>query len=213
MTRGTVTDGAGRSFWDRHASTYDRSMRLLGRPMPRMTELVLEEVRGLDEVLEIGAGTGLLTVPLARGVRRLVATDYSAGMLEKLRSRVGAEHLENVEVLGRDLAALDFEPGRFDAVVCANVLHLVPDIGAALRAMRAVVKPGGKLLVPTFCHGQSVKSRWISRALAVAGFPQRRRLTTTTLAAAVEGAGFRVVAAVLVAGPLPIGFVSATVGR
>ena len=46
-----------------------------------MTELVLEEVRGLDEVLEIGAGTGLLTVPLARAVRRLVATDAAVAGL------------------------------------------------------------------------------------------------------------------------------------
>lgn len=204
------TSGDGRTFWNRHASSYDRSMRWLGRPLPRMTELVLDEVRGLDEVLEVGAGTGLVTVPIARAVARLVATDYAEGMLERLRARITTEGLENVEVLARDVAALGFAPERFDAVVCANVLHLVPDMDAALSALRAAVKPSGKLIAPTFCHGQSAKSRWVSRALALAGFPQRRRLTMTTLAAAVERAGFHVVKTDLIAGPLPIGFVTAT---
>lgn len=53
-----MTDG-DRSYWDKHAKNYDRSMMsLLGRPIPRMVELAGEATRGLGRVLEVAAGTG-----------------------------------------------------------------------------------------------------------------------------------------------------------
>ena len=42
-----------RDYWDRHARNYDRSMALLGRPIPRMVELAGEATRGLGRVLEV----------------------------------------------------------------------------------------------------------------------------------------------------------------
>lgn len=65
---------AGRSYWDKHAKNYERSMSLLGRPMPRMVELAGEATRGLERVLEVAAGTGLVTRGLAASAREVVAT-------------------------------------------------------------------------------------------------------------------------------------------
>ncbi len=69
-----MSDG-DRSYWDKHAKNYDRSMSLLGRPIPRMIELAAEATRGLERVLEVAAGTGLVTPALAGGAREVVATD------------------------------------------------------------------------------------------------------------------------------------------
>jgi ubiquinone/menaquinone biosynthesis C-methylase UbiE len=55
------TNHKDREYWDKHAKNYDRSMSLLGRPMPRMVELACEATRGLGSVLEVAAGTGLVT--------------------------------------------------------------------------------------------------------------------------------------------------------
>jgi phosphatidylethanolamine/phosphatidyl-N-methylethanolamine N-methyltransferase len=44
-----------RAYWERHAKRYDASLRILGRPMPRMLELTVEAVRGAEVVLE-GSG-------------------------------------------------------------------------------------------------------------------------------------------------------------
>jgi ubiquinone/menaquinone biosynthesis C-methylase UbiE len=44
------------------------------------------------------------------------------------------------------LCALRFDDGTFDAVVAANVLHLVPDLPGALAALRRVLKPGGRII-------------------------------------------------------------------
>lgn len=131
-----------RNYWDKHAKNYDRSMALFGGPIPRMVELVGEAVRGATRVLEVAAGTGLVTPALAAGAEEVIATDYSASMVAALEHRVRDAGLGHVRCEQADLYALRFEPETFDAVVAANVLHLVPDLpGSGCLAARAA--PGG----------------------------------------------------------------------
>lgn len=206
---GEPRDDGGRGFWERHAGRYDASVRWLGRPMSRMTGIVAASVAGADRVLEVAAGTGLVTGAIARSAREVVATDYAAAMVGQLRKRVRDEGLANVRCEQADMADLPYAEGSFDVVVAANVLHLVPDLGSALASVRRVLAPGGRLVAPTFCHDQTALSWIISRLAAFTGFPGRRRLTLKRLAEAIESAGLRVVRAELVPGPIPIGFAEA----
>lgn len=204
-----MTDG-DRRYWDKHAKNYDRSMSLLGRPIPRMVELAGEATRGLGRVLEVAAGTGLVTPALAAGAGEVIATDYSSEMVAALERRVRDARIANVRCEKADLYALRFDDGTFDAVVAANVLHLVPDLPGALAALRRVVKPGGRIVVPTFCHDETAVSWIVSRALAVTGFPGHRRFTAKSLRQAVEDAGVRVARTETLPGLIPIGYVDGT---
>lgn len=206
-----MTDG-DRSYWDKHAKNYERSMALLGRPIPRMVELAGEAVRGAERVLEVAAGTGLVTPALAAGAGEVIATDYSAAMVATLERRVRDAQVANVRCEQADLYALRFDDASFDAVVAANVLHLVPDLPSALAALRRVLKPGGLLVVPTFCHDETALSWVVSRALAVTGFPGHRRFTAKSLRQAVEEAGVRVTRTETLPGLIPIGYVEGTFG-
>jgi len=101
-------------------------------------------------VLEVGSGTGVMTRYLASR-ERLVATDLDADYVELLR-RTYADK-PNVEVRPLDLSRLAENglPRReFDTVVCSNVLEHVEDDAGALRAMRELLAPGGRvvLIVP-----------------------------------------------------------------
>ncbi len=203
---------ADQSYWDKHAKNYDRSMALLGGPIPRMVELAGEAVRGLERVLEVAAGTGLVTPALAAGAGEVVATDYSPEMVSALERRVRDAKVTNVRCGQADLYALRFDDGTFDAVVAANVLHLVPDLPGALAALRRVVKPGGRIVVPTFCHDETALSWVVSRALAVTGFPGHRRFTAKSLRQAVEDAGVTVTRMETLPGVIPIGYVDGTCG-
>lgn len=206
-------DLTGREYWNRHARNYDRSMAILGGPIPRMVELAAEAVRESARVLEVAAGTGLVTTSLARAAKEVIATDYAAAMVATLESRVKREQFTNVRCEQADLYALRFEPGSFDAVVAANVLHLVPDLETALAALVRMLKPDGRLVVPTYCHDETIASRALSRLLAVTGFPGHRRFTLQKLRAAVEASGVQVMRVELLPGLIPIGYVEGTAPR
>ncbi len=196
-----------RRYWERHAAKYDLSLRPLGRPLPRMLELIAEAVSGRARVLEVAAGTGLVTPVLAKAAGAVIATDYAAAMVDRLREKVVATGSTNVECRQADLYALPFEPGTFDAVVAANVLHLVPDLNAALAALIGMLRPGGILVAPTFCHDETRLSWLVSRLLAVTGFPGHRRFTVGSLSAALATAGLVVDRCEAIPGLLPIGYV------
>ena len=200
-----------RAYWDRHSKNYARSMRLLGKPLPRVLELTEAAVSGATDVLEVAAGTGLFTERIAPRVQRLVATDYSAGMVDLLAANVRQRGLVNVECRQADLYNLDYPAHSFDVVVAANVLHLIPDLPAGLACLRRVVRPGGKLIVPTFCHDETLISRVLSRALALTGFPGHRRFTSSTLSAALQNEGLRATRLETVPGVIPIAYTEAVV--
>jgi phosphatidylethanolamine/phosphatidyl-N-methylethanolamine N-methyltransferase len=197
-----------RDYWNRHAARYDTSMRLFGGPMPRALDLTAEAVRGAEHVLEIAAGTGLVTERIARVAARVTATDYAEGMVEALRARVERAGLANVTCMQADVHALPFAPGTFDAVVAANVLHLLPDLAGALAAMVRAVRPGGVVVVPTFCHAETRLGGVVSRLLGLTGFPGARRLTVAELVAAVEAAGVSVTTVETIPGVFALGFVA-----
>ena len=98
--------------------------------------------------LELGCGTGLVSFALQDRFSRIVLADTSAGMLEVLREKVTAAGLESVfEPRAYDLTTDPLPPDRFDAVYSSMVLHHIPDTRLALMASRALMRPGGYLLV------------------------------------------------------------------
>jgi SAM-dependent methyltransferase len=110
-------------------------------------------VRRLDpnDVLELGAGTGILTRHLLDVVHRtaqIVATDGSDAMLDMARRRLGAD--PRVEFQTVDPTSLPFEPAAFDVVVCQLELMIPADKPAALREARRVLRRGGTLLFSTW---------------------------------------------------------------
>lgn len=197
----------GRGYWERHAKRYDRSTRFLSR----MLELAVEAARGKARVLEVAAGTGLITTAIAPVVGELIATDYAAAMVEQLEVRVRDDGLANVRCEQADIYNLQFDSGSFDAVFAANVLHLVPDLEGALASLRRVVKPGGLLVAPTYLHRETLRASILSRAFALTGFPGRRRFTAESLRRALEDAGLGIRREDVIPGPFPVGFLEASV--
>ncbi len=202
-----------RDFWEKRAAQYDRvATGLFGRPLPRVLELVANGVSGADTVLEVAAGTGLITAAIAPCVRRVVATDYSDNMLAILQQRMQAAGISHVEAVHRDIYALGYPAGSFDVVIAGNVLHLVPDLEKALDALSYVLRPGGKLIAPTFVHGETRLSRLVSRLVVTfLGQPVHRRLTTGSLRQALEDRGLQVSRHETIPGVIPVAYVEGIV--
>lgn len=200
---------ADRDFWERAAPRYDRVAKgLLGRPLPRMVELTAAGVSGAGAVLEVAAGTGLLTAAIAPRVGRVVATDFADNMLVVLRERMKRAGISNVETARRDIYALGYPPGSFDAVVAGNVLHLVPDLDRAVHGLCSVLRPGGKFIAPTFVHDETLRSKVLSRLFA-AFMVMHRRFTAASLRDALGRNGLRITRSETIPGPIPVAYVEA----
>ena len=198
-----------RHFWEQKAPQYDRVAKgVFGRPLPRVLELTASGVSGAETVLEVAAGTGLMTAAIAPRVRHVVATDYADNMLALLRERMKSAGISNVEATHRDIYALGYPPASFDVVVAGNVLHLVPDLERALGALCHVLRPGGKLITPTFVHDETALAWVASRVLAYAlGQPMHRRFTAASLRHALEQQGLRITRAETIPGVIPVAYV------
>ena len=121
---------------------------------------LVQQARG--RVLEIGAGTGLNLRHYADDAE-LVLSEPDAAMAERLRRRVAGRRRPATVVLA-PAEALPFADGEFDTVVSTLVLCTVPDQAAALREIRRVLRPGGRLLFMEHIRSDSPRwARWQDR--------------------------------------------------
>lgn len=128
-------------------------------------------------VLDAGAGTGRVALAAAERVGpggSVVALDLQPAMLDRIAARAAARGLRNVRVVcGPVERAPDVlgPGGRFDRVFLVTVLGEVPDRAAALRALHALLRPGGILSVTEFLPDPHFQPRGSVRRLAeAAGF-------------------------------------------
>jgi SAM-dependent methyltransferase len=106
-------------------------------------------LKGGESVLEIGCGTGALTVPVAEAIGergRLVAVDISEPMLGAARQRVAERGLSNVALLHGDAQVFMLEPAAFDLATSRMGVMFFADPAAAFRNIKGALKPGGRLV-------------------------------------------------------------------
>jgi SAM-dependent methyltransferase len=111
------------------------------------------------DVLEVGAGTGLLWTRLSPAGRSLTVTDFSPAMCTRLRSIPGAR------VARCDATRLPFRDGGFDAVIANHMLYHVDDPSSALAEFARVLRGGGRLATAT--NGRGHLTELIALAAAV----------------------------------------------
>jgi ubiquinone/menaquinone biosynthesis C-methylase UbiE len=129
---------------------------------PWMAEqLDYEHTTGMD-VLDVGCGQGIDLVRYARAGARVTGIDLTPRHVELARQHLDAAGLEGEVVLG-DAEQLPFEDGSFDRVSSNGVLHHTPDIAAALREIRRVLRPGGEARV--IVYNRASFHYWISQVL------------------------------------------------
>ena len=136
-------------IWDRVAPLYDLAVSTLNRRVYDGTGAVVARlIRPGDTVLECACGTGAIAAAIAPACARVVATDFSEGMLKQARKKLA--RFPHVVVEQADITDLHYADDSFDAVVAGNVIHLLPEPGDALKEIKRVVRPGGTIIVPTY---------------------------------------------------------------
>ena len=157
------------AMFDEVAARYDVTNTVLSLGLDRGWRTAVRDALQLEpgqRVLDLAAGTATSSAALARTGADVVGCDFSLGML-----RIGqqAGH-EGVELVAGDALRLPFADASYDAVTISFGLRNTADVDLALREMRRVVRPGGRLVVcefshPTWAPFRSVYDNYLMRAL------------------------------------------------
>jgi SAM-dependent methyltransferase len=141
-------EAEGHEGWDEYAPFYDwENARTLGRRDLPFWRNLATHVGG--RVLELGCGTGRLTIPLGRAGVPIVGIDRSTPMLARARQRVSRSRLQSkVQLVRGDIRALPFRKrAPFDMVMAPygmlQSLLRERDLAATLDAVHAVLRRGG----------------------------------------------------------------------
>ena len=138
-------------FWDKISPLYDLFENVYNHRVYAETgEKVAEFIDPSDDVLECACGTGAITICIAKKCKSLIATDFATGMLKQAARK--CRKYDNVSFKRVDITNIKCRDARFDKAVAGNVIHLLPDPGKALTELERVVKPGGKIIIPTYIN-------------------------------------------------------------
>jgi ubiquinone/menaquinone biosynthesis C-methylase UbiE len=183
LTGGVALVGAA-LWWRWNPSACPYSQRFwVEAPHPLITRERLREAldpRPGERLLEVGPGTGYYTLPAAEWIRpggRLDLLDVQQEMLDHTMRRVEQAGLANVTPVRADAREMPYEDGSFDAAFLVTVLGEIPDQEAALRELRRVVKPGGRIVVgELFGDPHMVSHKALRRRAEAEGLRVERKL-------------------------------------
>lgn len=141
--------------WDRHVLDAEEIARGAGFLALRDRIVALAAPRPGDVVVDVGAGTGLLTFALAECVGRVLAVDISRAMLEHLDAKLARAEIDNVQTVMTSAVSLPMAGESVDLVVSNYCLHHLDDDGKrrALREAHRVLRPGGRLVIGDMMFG------------------------------------------------------------
>jgi demethylmenaquinone methyltransferase / 2-methoxy-6-polyprenyl-1,4-benzoquinol methylase len=140
----TLAPDAVRTMFDRIAPVYDAMNRVMTAGLDvRWRRLTAEAaVRRGDRVLDAACGTGDLAIAdVKAGAGKVTGLDFSEQMLARARKKAPLEWIRG------DMLALPFADGTFDAATVGFGVRNVADLELALRELRRVLRPGGRIAI------------------------------------------------------------------
>lgn len=153
--------------YDRAADVYDRTEKFLatfeqGKLIPLLGD-VLEK-----DILDVGAGTGRIAIPLARLGARVTALDVSSAMLKQLKRKQ-----PGIDTFVADAECLPFPDASFDMVIGAFlIVHLKNPHFFFAEAYR-VLKPGGRLLITNIHQKDPPELKTASGSIKIVSYYHR----------------------------------------
>ena len=197
-------------FWNSFAGKYDRFIaRFVNDAYEESLQLISKELKSSDTVLEVGTGTGLVAFSVASKVKDLVATDYAPEMIRLAREKLSRINGKNVifEVCRPD--SVNYPDKSFDVIIASNVLHLIPGVRSTIREFHRLLNDKGKIIVPTYCHGQNPGTRIISAFMGLSGFKAVNRWNIKQFRSLIENGDFVIEREVIIKDKIPLAFLVA----
>ena len=171
-------------WWRTHPSACPYNQRFwIEAPHPLITRRRLLEALAPEQgetVLEVGPGTGYYTLPVARSLLpggTLHILDLQPKMVDHTLTLARRHEIDNIEGRAGDAQRLPYADKSFDAAFLVTTLGEIPDQRQALRELRRVTRPNGRLVVGELAGDpHMVTSGALQERAAAAGWHWVRRI-------------------------------------
>jgi ubiquinone/menaquinone biosynthesis C-methylase UbiE len=147
-----------RTVWQKRVVSWEHTAS------PNLTKVIdkvveLASVTSDEQVVDLGCGSGQVTLEVARKARSVLAVDISPGMIERLQQRCLDEGLSNVETLISALETLDLANESVDVIVSNYVMHHLSDSGKkkVVELCYRALRPGGRLVIGDMMFGRGMR--------------------------------------------------------
>jgi len=154
--------------WDDYVAQADEIARGAGFTALRDRIIELAAPRARERCVDVGSGTGLLTLPFAARVDHVWAVDISPAMCDYVRAKVIGAELENVEIVVASAVSLPLADASVDLVVSNYCFHHLDHPGKerALAEAFRVLRPGGRLVFADMMFAMTFTDRRDRRVIA-----------------------------------------------
>ena len=189
-------------FWNKISPVYDIFENVYNRKVYKGTGIkVAEFIDESDNVLECACGTGAITEEIAKKAQKVLATDFAEGMLKRASKK--CRKYGNVSFRQEDITDIKSADNSFNKVVAGNVIHLLPEPEKALNELLRVVRPGGKVIIPTYINMARDSSGFAVKFIEKLGADFKRQFDLDSYKEFFEKKGFKDVEYYVVDGRMP----------
>lgn len=206
-----MTEEKNNRFWNSFARKYDKFIaKHANETYSQSLMLMKQELSQSSVVLEIGTGTGLISFAIANQVESIKAIDYAPEMIKLANQKLEDSNFDNIQFHVGYATNIEEPDLSFDIIIASNVFHLLEEPHKALKEINRLLKETGKAILPTFCHGQSMKSRIISRVMSIAGFKAANKWSLDQYREFLEGGGMKIEKEEIINDKIPLSFIVAS---
>jgi SAM-dependent methyltransferase len=148
----------GGGYWDQRAAGFREGVQQRGGETAEVLGIISPLLTSSSTALDVGAGVGRYTIPLAQQVARVTAVEPSAGMRGYLEEDARATGLTNVTVVPATWEAARVEP--CDIVLCSHVVYFITDIRAFLEKVRSNARGYVFMAIRTNQRDAALRELW-----------------------------------------------------
>lgn len=155
--------------------------------------LKLVPIKETDNILDIGAGTGFLTIPVAKMTSGFAyALDIDTNMLDVIKSKAKNDNITNIQLMEGSIDNIPLSDDSVDIAIASLILHEVSSLPKTIQEIRRVLKEGGYFVCLEYDKVEST----------IGGPPMHIRIPSSIMEQELISAGFSIIQKVFPKDPL-----------
>jgi ubiquinone/menaquinone biosynthesis C-methylase UbiE len=198
-----------KDYWNKLAKKYDLRSKRYHKMYNKLISLLRLELSQKDIVLDIGTGTGEIPLSLSSEVKEFQGIDLSNSMINIAKEKILKSKITNVSFSVQNSYNLQSKNDKFNVVIIANLLHIVNNPEKVIKEANRILKNKGKLIIATYLHGNSIKTKVISFFLKLKGHPVYNQFNEKRMINLVKSNDLEIIKKEMIDNIIPVLFIVA----